>query len=459
MSIFAFFQNRLGRTDGVSLEVDKWRNILRDRLGHEVLYCSGNDDVVGNIVIPELYAHHPTTWRILRNGTVSFTDYSCEADFEAEIYAHADVIENRLLDLIERRRPDCLVPNNLCSGGYQPAAGIAFHRVLRKTGLPAIVHSHDFYFEESGEVRATCQTVSSIYERYFPPRLPGVEHVVINRIAQTELRRRKGIEATVVPNVFDFDQKPWMRDEYNADLRASFDIGPDDLVVIQATRILDRKGIELAVDVVAALSSPARRRSLRGVRTAGGGVFGSTSRIVLFCAGIVESIGISGTYWDAVKARAREAGVEIIHAGDRVRHSRGFDVAGRKIWSLWDSYTMADVASYPSLWEGWGNQFIEAVFAKLPIFVFEYPVWKSDLGREGFDVVSLGGELLDPDDSGLAMLPPVAIENAADSLCVILADPRRRNEAAGRNFAIGRDRFSFDALEIAIRGLLSRITT
>lgn len=457
MSTFAFFQNRLGRTDGVSLEVDKWRTILRDRLGHTVVYCSGNDDVPGNIVIPELYAQHPTTWRILRNGTVSFTDYSCEADLEAEIYAHADLIEERLLDLIESRKPDCLVPNNLCSGGYQPAAAIAFHRVIRKTGIPAIIHSHDFYFEDSGEVRATCQTVSSIYERYFPPRLPRVEHVVINRIAQAELHRRKGIEATVIPNVFDFDQEPWKHDEYNTDLRASFGIGPDDLVVIQATRILDRKGIELAVDVVASLDSQAKRGSLKGYKTAGGGTFGSSSRIVLFCAGILESIGISGTYWESVKAKAQEAGVEIIHAGDRVHHSRGLDVAGRKIWSLWDSYTMADIASYPSLWEGWGNQFIEAVFAKLPVFVFEYPVWKSDLGPEGFKVVSLGGELAGMDNHGLARVPHAAIEKAADALCSLLTDPNLRNETAEHNFSTGRERFSFDALEAKIRTLLQRI--
>lgn len=31
--------------------------------------------------------------------------------------------------------------------------------------------------------------------------------------------------------------------------------------------------------------------------------------------------------------------------------------------------------TYPSLREGWGNQFIEAVFAKLPVVLLEYPVW------------------------------------------------------------------------------------
>ena len=251
MATISFFQNRLGRTDGVSLEVDKWRHILRDRMGHGVWYCSGNDDVPTNYNIPELYAQHPRTWKILRNGTVAFdpTVYGSEAELELEIYNHADVLEAKLMQFISEKRVDVLVPNNLCSGGYQPAAAIAFHRVMRKTGLPSIIHSHDFYFEDSGEVNATCHTVASIYERYFPVKLPNVQHVVINRISQGEIKRRKNIDATVVPNVFDFGQEPWVNDGYNADFRSAFGIGKNDLVFLQATRILDRKGVELGREV------------------------------------------------------------------------------------------------------------------------------------------------------------------------------------------------------------------
>lgn len=251
MAVISFVQNRLGRTDGVSLEVDKWREILTKRLGHKVWYCSGNPEVKTNHVIPELYAQHPKTWKILRNSSVEFKDYPSGADLEQDIYNHADVLEEKLLEFIRREHVNVLVPNNLCSGGYQPAAAIAFHRVFRKTGLPAIVHSHDFYFEDSGEVRPTCHTAESIYHRYFPPKLPNVQHVVINRIAQGELKRRKNIDATVVPNVFDFDQPAWVADAYNSDFRAAFGMDANDLVFLQATRILDRKGIEMAIDVVA----------------------------------------------------------------------------------------------------------------------------------------------------------------------------------------------------------------
>lgn len=455
MATLAFFQNRLGRTDGVSLEVDKWRHILRERMGHTVWYCSGNDDVPTNYVLPELYAQHPKTWKILRNGTVSFQDYASEQELELDIYNHADVIEAKLLAFIREKQVQVLLPNNLCSGGYQPAAAIAFHRVFRRTGLPAIVHSHDFYFEDSGEVRATCHAVASIYERYFPPKLPNVRHVVINRISQAEIKRRKNIDATVVPNVFDFDQPAWIADDYNRDLRGSFGIGADDLVFLQATRILDRKGIELAIDVIAALGKPARRKGLYGVSTAAGGRFHSGARIVLFCAGIVETIGISGNYWGALQDKAREMGVDLRHVGDRVKHSRGTAPDGSKVYSLWDSYVTADFVTYPSTWEGWGNQFIEAVFAKLPVLIFEYPVWVSDLGPAGFDVVSLGRAQSGRDARGLVQVAQATIERAADEVCAVLASPKRRQAIGETNDAIGRRLFSYDALETCIRKLLA----
>ncbi len=454
MANIAFFQNRLGRTDGVSLEVDKWRIIL-ERMGHTVHYCSGNDDVPGNYVIPELYALHPVTWKILRNGTVKFEDYASEVELERDIYAHADVIEQKILDFLEKRKIDLLIPNNLCSGGYQPAAGIAFHRVIRKTGLPAIIHSHDFYHEDSGEVSATCQTVESVYERYFPTKLPNVQHVVINRISQADLKRRKNLDAKVVPNVFDFDQDPWTEDAYNRDFREAFGLSENDLLFLQATRILDRKGIEMAIDTIARVQEPARRARLDGVQTSVGGTVGPESEIVLLCAGIVENIGISGSYWDFLKEKADGLGVDLRHVGERVRHSRGVDSAGHKIYSLWDSYVQADFVTYPSYWEGWGNQFVEAVFAKLPVLVFEYPVWTSDLREHGFQVVSLGSDLAGHDANGLVYVDWKTVERCADEIVSLLRDSGQKQRMVEHNYAVASSSFSMRNLEQQIKELIA----
>ena len=75
MANIAFIQNKLGKTDGVSLEVDKWRSVL-EGMGHTVFYCAGNDDVDGVHTIPELSLFHPVTNKILKNGTVELKDYA-----------------------------------------------------------------------------------------------------------------------------------------------------------------------------------------------------------------------------------------------------------------------------------------------------------------------------------------------------------------------------------------------
>ena len=456
MSNIAFFQNRLGRTDGVSLEVDKWKKILTEKLGHKVWYCSGNDDVVGNYVIPELYAAHPTTQKILKNASRTFVDYKTEAEMELEIYNHAEIMEKKLLEFIDKYEIDILIPNNLCSGGFQPAAAIAFHNVIRKTGLPTIIHSHDFYFEseQSKEVFPTCYTAKSIYNRYFPTNLPNVQHVVINKLSQQWLKEHKNMDAMVVPNVFDFEQPQWTLDSYNQDFRQSLNISQDDLVFLQATRILDRKGIELAIDLVQKIDhTPQLRDKLIGVNTALGGTFKKESKIILLCAGIVETIGISGSYWENLQEKARLQQVDLRYCGDMVKHSRETGTSGEKIYSLWDSYVNSDFVTYPSIWEGWGNQLIEAIFSKLPFVVYEYPVFTSDLAQANFACATLGSQCI-INDNGLVSVDEKALILAAEQTVNTLADITQRTANVEHNFEIAKQRYSYDQLEDCIVRLL-----
>ena len=71
----------------------------------------------------------------------------------------------------------------------------------------------------------------------------------------------------------------------------------------------------------------------------------------------------------------------------------------KKYTRLWDAYVFADFVTYPSWWEGWGNQLLEAVRAKLPVALFEYPViWPTS--RTGFRVISFGDQIHGRDVSG-----------------------------------------------------------
>ncbi|MCC5806040.1 MAG: glycosyltransferase family 4 protein [Opitutales bacterium] len=453
MANIAFVQHRLGRTDGVSLEVDKWRAIL-ERMGHTVHYLAGNNDVPGGCCIPELYPMHPVTNRVLMNATRELKDYPDGAALLRETREHAGRIKPRMLSFLREKEIDLVFPNNLASVGYNLPGMLALYEALDESGVAAVCHNHDFWWEDSGEVYPTCPEVVEFYERYAPPVLPNVRHCVINRIAQAELKRRKGVDARVVPNVFDFRQPLWRADEYNADFREAVGLGPNDLFFLQATRVLDRKGIELAVDLIAELQKPANRRRLEAAPLYDDRRFGPDDRIVLVCAGYVETIGLSGSYASNLEEKAKDLGVEIIWCADRVKHSRGTE-GGRKIYSLWDSYVSADFVTYPSYWEGWGNQLIEAVYAKLPVVLFEYPVYVSDLRAAGFDVVSLGMKLGPRDARGLVSVPPECLAAAADGVIRFLHDAAAREKAVEHNFAAARERYSYEALEAILRDILT----
>ncbi len=445
MANIGFIQHRLGRTDGVSLEVDKFRAVL-ERNGHNVHYCAGNDDVPGGQRIPELYPFHPVTQRILMNATRELTDYGSPAALMREVREHADRIKPGFLRFIRDNRLDLVFPNNLLSVGYNLAGMLALGEAIRETGVRTVCHNHDFWWEDSGEVYPTCPEVVAFFEEHAPPVAPNVRHLVINRIAQAELRRRKGVESRVVPNVFDFDQPAWVVDGFNADFRAAVGLRPGDLYFLQATRILDRKGVELAIDVIAELNRPEWRRRLESEPLYDGRRFGPDDRIVLVCAGYVEGIGLRGGYVQALVDKAAELGVDVVWCGERVKHGRGRDEHG-KVYALWDAYVGADMVTYPSVWEGWGNQLIEAVFARLPVLLFEYPVYASDLRDAGFSVASLGDVQGPRDERGLVTVAPEAVRAATEQVMRYLQDADARREAVEHNVERARARYSYEALE------------
>ncbi|OGJ88355.1 MAG: hypothetical protein A2268_05600 [Candidatus Raymondbacteria bacterium RifOxyA12_full_50_37] len=458
MAVIAFTQHRLGRTDGVSLEVDKWRVIL-ERMGHTVHYISGNEDVPGGHCIPELYPFHPITQKVIKNGTRKLSDYNSSLELMAEVEAQAARIKPQFLKHLRDLKVELLFPNNLVSVGYNlpgmQALVEAVDELHAERGLRVTCHNHDFWWEDSGEVEPTCAEVAAHYRKYAPPIRPYIHHMVINRIAQAELKRRTGQEARVVPNVFDFDRPAWTLDAYNADFRNAIGVRETDLVFLQATRILDRKGVELAIDLIAELQKPENRVRLEAGPLYHGRSFGKRDRIVLVCAGYVEGIGLTGTYPEALKTKAAEMGVEVVWCATIVKHSRGAE-EGRKIYSLWDSYAHADFVTYPSVWEGWGNQFIEAVFTKLPVCLFEYPVWTSDLAQCGFDVVSLGNQVSGTDKRNLVTVEPSIVRRAAGEVIALLRDGKRRTQVVEKNYAIARENFSLHALERIIRDVLEK---
>ncbi|MEE8389503.1 MAG: glycosyltransferase family 4 protein [Anaerolineae bacterium] len=451
MKTIGIFHYQVGRTDGVSLEIEKWKHVLEE-MGHTVHLCAGDLGTTEGTLIEEMYHHRPDAERLNYNTFCELRDYADDAAYRAELFGLASIIERKIRVFVEKKGIDFLIPQNVWSVAASPPVGIALARVMRDLHLPTLAHNHDFYWERTGGVALTCATAIELADEYLPPRDPLVRHVVINSLAQRELMERKGIESTVVPNVFDFDAPPWQPDEYNQDFRARIGLRENDVFILQATRIVTRKGIELAVDFCRALDSPERRAHLKARGLYDGRSFDDDSRIVLVLAGYARD-DVTGGYVACLKQKIERARIATLFIEDIVGGERQMR-DGEKIYSLWDTYVFADFVTYPSLWEGWGNQFLEALRARLPILLFEYPVYQADVADKGFRVVSLGSEIQGRDDTGLAQVTPQAIEDAADQAVELLTDGRLRRETVAHNFQVGQRHYSLESL----RGYLAPLT-
>ena len=442
---------KVGGTDGVSLEINKWKRTLEE-MGHRVHLCAGDLGTLDGTLIEELYHHRPEVERLNHNTFIELRDYPDEKAYQAELAQLTDVLRNKFLDFLEEKQIDLIIPNNVWSNSCSPPVSIALGEVVDQTQIPTIAHHHDFYWERFDGVALTCATAVELAEKYMPPRFPWIQHVVINSLAQQELYKRKGIKAQVIPNVFDFDGDGWQVDDYNADFRKRIGLQENDLIILQATRIVPKKGIELAVDFVAALNQPIRRAYLKKHGLYDGRKFNSTSKIVLVLTGYAQD-EITGHYLQQLKDKVKRAGIEALFIENMVAGNR-FSSDGYKIYSLWDTYVFADFVTYPSLWEGWGNQLLEALRAQLPLMLFEYPVYQADIKSKSLQVISLGSEIQHTDNLGLVRVDSQRIEQAADQALEMLSNPRSRQETVEHNYQVARQNYSLQALRDTLEGLV-----
>lgn len=443
-------------TDGVSLEMNKWRSVFED-MGHTTHLCAGKFGSQEDVVIEEMYHHSPDARLLNFNTFKALHDYPDEMVYRTELFGLARTIEEKLKDFIEEKHIDFLVPQNVWSVAANPAVAIALTNIMRAYKIPALAHNHDFYFERTDGYALTCSTAAEIADRYLPPRDSLVKHVVINSLARDQLFERKGIPSSIVPNVLDFAAPAWGPDDYNRDFRERIGLRDNDITILQATRLVSRKGIELAIEFVNALNTPQRRARLASRGLFDGRQFSDENRIVFVLAGYARD-DVTGGYKNLLAHKAEELNVDAVFIEELVGESRAIH-NGKKIYSLWDTYVFADFVTYPSQWEGWGNQLLEAIRAKLPIMLFEYPVYVADIKDKGFQVISLGNQITGRDKHGLATIDPNIIESAADQAVDLLTNSDFRRATVEHNYQVGKRHFSIDALYIYLEQLMQSFET
>ena len=247
----------------------------------------------------------------------------------------------------------------------------------------------------------------------------SIEHVVINSRARDNLARRTGIAATVIPNALDFENPPRIDKERIGAFRHSIGLEPDDIMFLQPTRIVERKGIEASIQLVKELN----QRNIKLV--------------------VSHAAGDEGfEYALKLEALARESGVQIRFIHDMVADPYAPRQVSNDRFSLWEVYQAADFVTFPSLYEGFGNALLEAIYFKKPLLVNRYEIFKDDIESKGFDVVKMDGRL-----TGATVAEVKHTINDRDHRAKMVTD----------NYRIAREHYSYSLLHNKFACLISNL--
>jgi len=130
-----FISTRFAGTDGVSLETAKWATVF-ERQGFRCFFFAGELDRPPDCSFLSEEAHfmHPDIKDIYRQVT-------------QKIMKLKKKLKDDLYKFIEKFAIDLLVPENALTIPLNIPLGLAITELISETGIPAIAHHHDFFWE------------------------------------------------------------------------------------------------------------------------------------------------------------------------------------------------------------------------------------------------------------------------------------------------------------------------
>ena len=405
-----FISTRFEGTDGVSLETRKWVRVL-ESLDYECFFFAGASewDASRSWIVPEAHFDHPAVEAI--NNQV-FGVRTRPPEVTRQIQLLKDHLKSELYHFIDRFGIGLLVVENALAIPMNIPLGLAITELISETGLPTIGHHHDFFWERK---RFLVNSVWDYLNMAFPPHLPSIRHVVINSHAANQLSLRTGVSNMVLPNVMDFDHPPAAPDAYCQDLRQALQMADGEWMFLQPTRVVPRKGIEHAIELT-------RRIGFR-------------ARLVISNASGDEGMD----YESYLREYAQILNVSVNFVSDIIQDQRSLS-AGHKVYALYDIYPFADLVTYPSDIEGFGNAFLEAVYFRRPIIVNNYSIFNTDIKPKGFEVIEFDSFITDA---------------AVEKTLRVLENPALAQEMTSRNYTLARRHYSFSVLERHLQTLLA----
>ena len=409
-----FVSTRIAGTDGVSLEIKKWTDVL-ERNRYSCFFFAGeiDRDEDKSFLIDVAHFEHPEIEEI---NKCSFGTTVRPKRISDLIDTIKDKLKESLEAFIKRFDIDLIVPENALTIPLNIPLGLAVTELIAETGIPAIAHHHDFYWERD---RFLINSVGDCLHAAFPPNLPSIQHVVLNSIASQTLSYRAGVSNTIVPNVYDYACPPQSSDpEILNGLRKKVGLKDDDIFILQPTRIVARKSIERSIDLVRLLDPP-------------------HPYLV-----ISHASGDEGSdYFKRIKEYADLVNVKIVAIDHLIVPDYAACNCPGNRYPIGDVYQASDIVTYPSEKEGFGNAFLEAIYYNKPIVVNRYASFIADIEPKGFDLLLING---------------LVTKETVDNTKSVLSDVSRREQMVEKNYMLASRYFSYERLERIICEIIER---
>lgn len=441
---------KLFGTDGVSLQSQELSAALGAR-GWRVRPCACDvPPGADGLRLPELSYQSPDAvalrTRIFSPARGAPSPVADGAALVDEITRRAGDIRRRVEEYVDAHQIPLLHIRNVMSLPYNLPATLALYNLAaERPDIGFLMQHHDLYWEgpNARNFLTPYRHVSDLMDQIMCPSLPNARHVLINPLAAEALDARKGLHGTVVPDGFDFGREVPPIDE--AAFRGSLEVlagdprpvGAGDLVVTMPARVAINKAIELAIQFTAGLD---RERAALESAPDGLGLsrrrFSAASSVVLLLPQ-GEDLQDNQEYFGRLVAYARHCKIKLAYGGNVVVPDRRFRHGDPDRYPFYGTYHAADLVCYPPQHEGFGNQAIEAVWARRPLAVLEYPVFKRYLRPHIPHYISLGdtGQLTRLREfGGLLQLGRDVLDAAVRNAIELLTDHTLETRWTGENF-------------------------
>lgn len=465
----------IGKNDGVSIVIDQSvMAMMKDMdvpLGN-IFFLAAHTSPRFNAMTNDVFWHKNDIHRLIISR---YSEDEVLEGLDEMIHARAMEAKNIIAGFIEKNEIDLLIAHNTSHPyNFITAVGLGYYlEDLRRQNIiwpKILVWWHDSYFERDKFKKANA--VIAKYLKYLPgTMIDGIAFINHEQPAHAKAFFEKYCpdkldsfildRTTVVPNtseiVWDWKSVDWdheeavfpPQDSYNfsflkdiglIDAITQLDFSLNDTVILlQHTRVVPRKKIEVALDYAFALEQKFQQEGFRKC-------------VVLLVSGHSgdeqeEYKNFLNQYYHEKQEQTQ--GKVILLFGEDVILSHRDIIVDKKYYKF--SEVPSIIASYGGMGtyfsevEGYGNNLLEMLAAGLPVAINRYAIYRSDIEHLGFELPFIDHCILN--------------REVVDRSFRLLNNTRLRNKFVKHNLSVLHDKLGHQLIAQKLRPVITNIFT